>query len=254
MEVLALLAPRGPDDQAVPDTFAGRALGDYRIHREIGRGGMGVVYEATQITLRRVALKVLPFAAMLEPRHLQRFHNEAYAAAQLHHPHIVPVYAVGTDRGVHFHAMQLIEGHSVAELLAQMVRQPPAGGGPAIDVRGEGSHPPPMQEPAPAALGPERGAAVPPAPQAFPPEVSPAIETQSLAALSTFGTKNTRDYYRAVARLGVQAAQALEHAHQTGIVHRDIKPSNLLVVAQHAMGLGFWCRAGRRGSHIDCFG
>ena len=65
---------------------------------------MGVVYEAVQISLeRRVALKVLPFAAALDARQLQRFKNEAHAAAQLHHTNIVPVYAVGCERAVHFY-------------------------------------------------------------------------------------------------------------------------------------------------------
>jgi serine/threonine protein kinase len=89
---------------------AGR-LGDFQIVREVGRGGMGVVYEAEQVSLRRrVALKVLPFAATMDPRHLRRFQNEAQAAACLHHTNIVPVYSVGCERGVHFYAMQFIDG------------------------------------------------------------------------------------------------------------------------------------------------
>ena len=94
-------------------------LGDFRIVREVGRGGMGVVYEAEQISLgRRVALKVLPFAAMLDPRHLQRFHNEARAAAGLHHTNIVPVYGVGCERGIPYYAMQFIEGCTLADFIA----------------------------------------------------------------------------------------------------------------------------------------
>ena len=78
-------------------------LGDFRILREIGRGGMGVVYEAEQVSLgRRVALKILPFAAVLDPRRLQRFQNEAQIAACLKHPNIVQVYSVGCERGVHY--------------------------------------------------------------------------------------------------------------------------------------------------------
>src|SRR5436309_14323804 len=101
-------------DSAEPITPEG-PLGDYRLVREVGRGGMGVVYEAVQISLgRRVAVKVLPFAAALDERHLQRFRNEALAAAQLDHPHIVPVYAVGQERGVHYYAMQFIDGRTVA--------------------------------------------------------------------------------------------------------------------------------------------
>ena len=98
-------------------------LGDYRILREIGRGGMGIVYEAEQISLRRrVALKVLPFAAVADPKQLQRFQIEAQAAAQLHHTNIVPVYAVGCERGVHYYAMQFIEGETLAGVIAELRR------------------------------------------------------------------------------------------------------------------------------------
>ena len=96
-------------------------LGDFRILREIGRGGMGVVYVAEQISLgRKVALKVLPFAAALDQKQLQRFKNEAQAAAQLHHTNIVPVHYVGCERGVHFYAMQFIEGQSCAAILDEL--------------------------------------------------------------------------------------------------------------------------------------
>jgi hypothetical protein len=96
-------------------------LGDFRIVRVIGRGGMGIVYEAQQLSLnRRVALKVLPFAAALDPKQLQRFKSEAQAAAQLHHSNIVPVYAVGCERGVHYYAMQYIEGQSLAAVITEL--------------------------------------------------------------------------------------------------------------------------------------
>src|SRR5262245_58826722 len=99
----------------------GGAIGDYQLVREIGRGGMGIVYEARQLSLnRRVALKVLPFAAALDPRALARFQQESLAAAQLDHPHIVPVYGVGVDRGVHYYAMRYIEGRSLAQVIAEM--------------------------------------------------------------------------------------------------------------------------------------
>jgi serine/threonine protein kinase len=97
-----------------PEQTTGQ-LGHFRLIREVGRGGMGVVYEAEQVSLgRRVALKVLPFAATMDPRQLQRFHNEARAAALLDHPHIVHVYAVGCERAVHFYAMQFIDGQTLA--------------------------------------------------------------------------------------------------------------------------------------------
>src|SRR5215472_2635362 len=98
-----------------PEQTTGQ-LGDFRIIREVGRGGMGVVYEAEQISLgRRVALKVLPFAATMDPRQLQRFHNEARAAASLHHPHIVPVYGVGYERGVHYYAIKRFDVMELSE-------------------------------------------------------------------------------------------------------------------------------------------
>src|SRR5262245_52860086 len=119
-------------------------LGDFRLLREVGRGGMGIVYEAEQISLnRRVALKVLPFAATLDAKQLSRFRNEARAAAQLHHPHIVPVYGVGTDRGVHYYAMQLIEGCSLATVIdelrgASRPGKEPAGATTGMNVAGGG--------------------------------------------------------------------------------------------------------------------
>src|SRR5690348_15992663 len=109
------------DEGAAGDALEpAQSLGDFRIVREVGRGGMGVVYEAIQLSLgRRVALKVLPFAATMDPRHLQRFHNEARAAASLEHPHIVPVYGVGCERGVHYYAMKFINGPSLAQLIGR---------------------------------------------------------------------------------------------------------------------------------------
>src|SRR5262249_52963569 len=98
---------------------------DFRILREVGRGGMGVVYEAEQISLGRcVALKVLPFAAALDSKQLQRFKNEAHAAAQLHHTNIVPVFGVGCERGVHYYAMQFIDGQTVAGLVDALRKAP----------------------------------------------------------------------------------------------------------------------------------
>src|SRR5690349_11234597 len=111
----AAFAPAAVPPRPVGDPGPDRTLGDFRIVCEIGRGGMGIVYEAEQISLgRRVALKVLPFAATLDPRQLQRFKNEAHAAAQLHHANIVPVYGLGCERGVHYYAMQYIEGQTLA--------------------------------------------------------------------------------------------------------------------------------------------
>ena len=96
-------------------------LGDFRILREIGRGGMGVVYEAEQESLgRRVALKVLPAACVASPTRLQRFLREAQAAARLHHTNIVPVFGVGHQDGIHYYVMQFIPGQGLDKVLAAL--------------------------------------------------------------------------------------------------------------------------------------
>src|SRR5438876_5665694 len=96
-------------------------LGDFEIVRELGRGGMGIVYEARQVSLnRKVALKVLSSGLGLTSKAVQRFHREAEAAARLHHTNIVPVYATGEQDGTHFYAMELIEGPSLDKVLAQL--------------------------------------------------------------------------------------------------------------------------------------
>ena len=148
---------------ANPEDAAQQHLGDFRITREIGRGGMGVVYEAFQESLNRsVALKVMRFGGAADLEAVQRFQREAETVAGLEHGHIVPIYAVGFDEGVHYFAMQLIEGRSLA------------------------------------AVGSE----------------DEPVDSHQLA-----------DW-------GLQAATALAHAHQRGVIHRDVKPSNLLLDAE----------------------
>ena len=101
-----------------------RELGEYRILREIGRGGMGIVYEAEQVSLgRHVALKVLPAHSLLDPQRLQRFQCEAKAAARLHHTNIVPIYGVGEQAGLHYIAMQFIAGQSLDKVLHALRRR-----------------------------------------------------------------------------------------------------------------------------------
>lgn len=174
-------------------------LGDFRILREVGRGGMGVVYEAYQISLqRRVALKVLPFASAIDQRQLQRFKNEALAAAHLQHTNIVPVHAVGSERGVHYYAMQFIDGQSLAELIGDLRRADANTSNGSLQL-----------------------------------SQTHVDETANLTSASPRTRPGARQtHFEWVARLGRQAALALEYAHETGIVHRDIKPSNLLLDPQ----------------------
>jgi len=96
-------------------------LGDFRILGEIGRGGMGIVYEAFQESLgRHVAVKVLPRQSLLNPRQVQRFHRESQTAARLHHTNIVPVFGVGEHEGFHYIVMQLIRGVGLEAILASL--------------------------------------------------------------------------------------------------------------------------------------
>jgi hypothetical protein len=137
-------------------------LADFRIVREIGRGGMGVVYEAEQISLKRqVALKVLRFGAVADPEAMKRFQREAETIASLHHTNIVPVFAVGMEKSIHYYAMQLIEGRSLREVAQDSTADPISN--------------------------------------------------------------------KTIAQWGLQAAEALAHAHERGVVHRDIKPGNLIL-------------------------
>lgn len=119
-----LKSGRGGDagiSRAFIDPLSFTTLGDFRIIREIGRGGMGVVYEAEQLSLsRHVALKVLSAAPLADPRKLARFENEARAAASLIHPHIVDVYAVGVERDVHYYAMRLIDGRNLGQVISEL--------------------------------------------------------------------------------------------------------------------------------------
>ncbi|MEM9365301.1 MAG: serine/threonine-protein kinase [Planctomycetota bacterium] len=207
--------------QSLNDTLGGQPIGDFRIIREIGRGGMGVVYEATQISLnRRVALKVLPMASGLDEVRLQRFRNEANAAATLHHTNIVPVHAVGSDRGVHFYAMQLIDGITLSNLLKDL-RAEEKKEAAFADTMDAAAQPTDLQGSAPEAQV----------------NVSRAKANSLKAECSTASRYTTqyntyaerRSYYRNVVRMIHQAALAIEHAHRYGIVHRDIKPANLLL-------------------------
>jgi tetratricopeptide (TPR) repeat protein/predicted Ser/Thr protein kinase len=141
-------------------------LGEFRVVRELGRGGMGVVYEAVQESLgRHVALKVI-HNVHLNPKRLQRFQREAQAVAQLHHTNIVPIFGVGEHDGLPYYVMHFIKGRGLDELVATW--------------RTDGSHP-------------------------------------------------DESRWRFVAKVGVQAAEALDYAHAQGILHRDIKPPNLLI-------------------------
>jgi WD40 repeat protein/serine/threonine protein kinase len=209
-------------------------IGDYRILGLIGRGGMGVVYEAEQLSLgRRVALKVLPQRAALADRSLARFRREARAAARLHHTNIVPVFEVGEDGEVAFYAMQLIQGRgldAVIDDLRRLRRDPPT--------RQDGESSPErfVRSLVTGRFRTENlGVSPPPPGQPGPSDADTSSTPSSDSAVlpgrsgSSDGGSGSRQYYRSIAHLGVQAAEALAYAHARGVLHRDVKPSNLIL-------------------------
>ncbi len=212
----------GPDGGRTADRggLVGQRLGEYRILREIGRGGMGVVYEAVQESLgRHVALKVLSVGLAARGEFLERFRREAKAAAGLHHTNIVPVFGVGDWRAegvnppIPFYVMQFIEGLGLDRVLeaVRLRHAPAASGADRVSIPSRPAEPSglPSTEVPPAASA-DRG-------------------TPELGGSSGLTAGTEAEYYRAAAGLIAQAADALEHAHRHGVLHRDVKPSNLLL-------------------------
>lgn len=317
-----LLMMEGLDDPSAESTSSGtfvpaadsattdhpESIGDFRILREVGRGGMGIVYEAEQKSLgRRVALKVLPASFLQDQKQIDRFEREARSAARLHHTNIVPVFGVGASDGRHYYVMQFIQGRGLDEVIDELRQLRAADSGSlagALPV--PASTPPAHASPAHASIlsgvarsSPKSGSGDPPTPQpqaasriahslmsgqftrielelehsdeqhdgkildassvfddvgsdsvtdhevtqassplANPRRTLPVTEPLSSSAHTLSGSSNAsqfsqtssrHEYWKSVARIGVQVADALEYASGQGILHRDIKPANLLL-------------------------
>lgn len=174
-----------------------KTFGDFRLLHELGRGGMGVVYEAEQRSLdRRVALKVLPAAFAQEARAITRFKREATTAARLEHPGIVRVLAVGAHDGVPYYAMERIDGVPLNRVLAHMREHGKANSGPELA------------------------------------EIVQSLLDAQLARSATQRTRASRwkdGYLETLVAVAIDVCASLAHAHEAGIVHRDVKPSNLMM-------------------------
>lgn len=293
------LAGGAADDTTVERIDSLKRLGDYRIIREVGRGGMGIVYEAEQISLgRHVALKVLSQNMLVDSKQRARFEREAKAAAKLHHTNIVPVFGVGEQDGLLYYVMQFIPGLGLHEILEELKRMQSKSGEPSkeavdtqrcppdaaaeLSARRSGDNGAPVSAAAvaqslasgelhqamiaenrrssgqdievfrqniPASDKDSRGKSdsgnesdgfadwefsgtkIPPS-ERFSLSGSSVLPGQSKPESSSHGHSKQRTYWHKVARIGVQVAEALQYAHDQGILHRDIKPANLLMDIQ----------------------
>lgn len=253
INIVKVLNRESHGHSAKPSRLSGSAkrkipsIDDYRIVSEIARGGMGIVYEARQISLdRQVALKVLPDNMSNDATAVERFHREAKSAAALHHTNIVPVFDVGSQDSVNYYAMQLIRGttlnkviHEIKKIKINDVKN--VNGDevetsiaksmldlamPTIDSPNEianginkGSHSVVEQFANRETVSVNRVAT----------KADEPSSSSTLDSLNQSSKSNRKTFYKSVAKVGFQVADALQYAHGNGIVHRDIKPSNLLI-------------------------
>lgn len=245
-------APRLAVDDSIPS-----CLGEYQIIGEVGRGGMGIVFEAQHTTMRRrVALKVLPKSSNEKPSHLSRFLTEARSAGKLHHTNIVPVFDIGEDQGLHYYAMQFINGHNLDGVISDIRRlkdssktaaspndsktAKPAGSqlaatlartlvhgedpGNSVEIGNDISF-----ESSSIPTGSENETCSLKVKDETDPEIQSQIVDEALHGNSSSTINSQVNYHKRVASIGVQIARALEHAHSHGVLHRDIKPANLIL-------------------------
>ena len=190
-------------------------LGDYTLRRPVGRGGMGVVYEAWQNSLeRQVALKVLPAGIAADDKAFSRFMREAKTAARLSHPHIVGVYGIGVESDTPYYTMEYVEGETLAQVLDRLRAA-------------KGKEETVIQSTSRLFRQDDRDAGD---------EVESAKPSESEVEAQPLSIDEvTADYCYKLAGAFAGVAEGLQYAHTKGVVHRDIKPSNLMLdlVAKH---------------------
>jgi len=181
----------------LPDQFKLKQLGDCRLVREIGRGGMGVVFEALEGSIeRRVAVKLLPWRISMVPHRQERFEREAQTIAKLRHSNIVPIFRFGRHEDYAYYVMQYVESVNLGHLIGALSERQQVS--PAQEIRDE---------------------------------VGESSSGESWTPEAADRKKLKQDSWKAFARIGLQVAQALRHAHRMGVLHNDVKPGNLLIDA-----------------------
>ncbi|MCG3130582.1 MAG: Serine/threonine-protein kinase PknD [Phycisphaerae bacterium] len=190
----------------------GQVIGEFELREMIGRGGMGTVYKAWQQSLRRlVAVKVLAPHIAGSRGNVVRFQREAQAAAKLHHPNIVPIFALGEDQGIYYYAMELIEGRGLHEIIREE-RQRAGLEAPEEDLDAT-------------RILNRTGSGATPAPKAR--ELSAEDTAVMLAGSGAWSA--AADRFEVIAAQLSRIADALAYAHDQGVIHRDIKPHNLML-------------------------
>ncbi len=199
-------------------------IDEFELRQELGRGGMGIVYEAFQPSVnRRVALKILPFAALLDPEQIRRFRFEAEVAAKLDHPNIVNVFSAGRDpnRNIYYFAMEYVEGPTVAEVIEHMRGRHGSDSPGALATNGGDT-----------TIGDINGPSDLNPPMGTPQSTGSSLDETHLSVhgfISPGEDHGGKGYIRAVAALIAKAARGLDYAHRVGVIHRDIKPGNLMI-------------------------